>query len=102
MAANNSGHESPQYSWRSGSRNDRFHPAKGTPKCSPPFKMVISDKRGAVVFEGKVSKDNKGRPLDCCAGSGTLISLRLHCSGDPWLVTRTFLIECATPTNSNN
>ncbi len=32
-------------------------------KCSPPFKMVIVDKCGTVVFEGKVGKDGKVRPF---------------------------------------
>src|SRR5437879_12775428 len=32
-------------------------------KCCPPFKMVIIDKRGTVVFECKVSNDRRVRPL---------------------------------------
>src|SRR5258708_19723249 len=32
-------------------------------KCSPPFKMVILDKHGTVVFECNVSKDSKVRPF---------------------------------------
>src|SRR5260370_38597857 len=32
-------------------------------KCSPPFKMVIIDNCGTIVFECKVSKDGKVRPF---------------------------------------
>jgi hypothetical protein len=71
-------------------------------KCNPPFKMVIIDKRGTVVFECRVSKHWKVRP------SGSVC--RVRCSHFPatafltdrLLVTRTFLIERATPDNSNN
>src|SRR5258705_8758981 len=48
-------------------------------KCTPPFKMVILDRRGTVVFECKVNKDGRGGPSDWCAGYGTLISPLLHC-----------------------
>src|SRR5260370_38396996 len=32
-------------------------------KCSPPFKMIIIDKSGAVVFDCKVSRAGKVRPF---------------------------------------
>ncbi len=71
-------------------------------KCSPPFKMVIIDRSGTVVFECKVSKDGKVRPF------GSVRRVRYsHFPAtalltDRLLVTRTFLIERATPENSNN
>src|SRR6267378_4137342 len=37
-------------------------------KCSPPFKMVILDRRGTVVFECKVNKDGKVRPFGVVRG----------------------------------
>jgi hypothetical protein len=71
-------------------------------KCSPPFKMVIIDKRGIVVFECKVSKGGKVRPFG--------LVRRVRCSHfpatalltDSSFVTRTFLIERATPGDNHN
>lgn len=69
-------------------------------KCSPPFKMVIIDKRGTVVFEGKVSKGGKVRPF----GSERKVE-HSHFPAtalltDSSFVTRTFLIENAAPANN--
>ncbi len=68
-------------------------------KCSPPFKMVIIDKRGTVVFECEVSRDGKVRPI----GSVRRVR-RSHFPAtalltDRSLATRTFLIERAMPSN---
>jgi hypothetical protein len=68
-------------------------------KCSPPFKMVIIDKCGTVVFECTVNKDGKVRPLGFVH--------RVRYSHFPAtalltgrsLVTRTFLIDRARPSN---
>jgi len=62
--------------------------------------MVISDKRGAVVFEGKVSKRGKVRPF----GSARMVE-DSHFPAtalltDSSFVTRTFLIESAAPANN--
>jgi hypothetical protein len=68
-------------------------------KCSPPFKLVIIDKRGTVVFECDVSKDGKVRPF------GSVRKVRWsHFPAtalltDRSLATRTFRIERATPSN---
>jgi len=68
-------------------------------KCSPPFKMVIIDKRGTVVFECKVSRDGKVQPF------GSVRRVRYsHFPAtalltDSSFVTRTFLIERAAPSN---
>ena len=71
-------------------------------KCSPPFKMVIIDRRGTVVFECKVSKDGKVRPMglvrivqDSHFPATALLT-------DSSFVTRTFLIEQAAPSGNNN
>jgi len=68
--------------------------------CSPPFKMVIIDKCGTVVFECKVSKGGKVRPL----GSERKVE-HSHFPAtalltDSSLVTRTFLIENAAPASN--
>jgi hypothetical protein len=68
-------------------------------KCSPPFKMVIIDKRGTVVLEWKVNKDGKVRPL------GFVRRVRYSHSPATALltgrspVTRTFLIDRARPSS---
>jgi hypothetical protein len=70
-------------------------------KCSPPFKMVIIDRCGTIVFECQVSKDGKVRP------SGVAQQVRdSHFPAtalltDSSFVTRTFLIEHATSGNNN-
>jgi hypothetical protein len=66
-------------------------------KCNPPFKMIIIDRRGTVVFECEVSKDGRVQSL------GSLRRVRdSHFPAtalltDSSFVTRTFLIERATP-----
>jgi hypothetical protein len=70
-------------------------------KCNPPFKLVIIDKCGTVVFECKVSKDGKVRPfgLACRVQDSHFPATALLT--DSSFVTRTFLIERATPGNNN-
>lgn len=70
-------------------------------KCSPPFKMVIIDRSGTVVFECRVSKGGRVRPF----GSARKVE-HSHFPAtalltDSSFVTRTFLIESATAGNSN-
>src|SRR5712691_538969 len=69
--------------------------------CSPPFKMVIIDKCGTVVFEGKVSKGGKVRPF----GSARKVEYSHFPATalltDSSFVTRTFLIENAAAGNNN-
>jgi hypothetical protein len=71
-------------------------------KCSPPFKMVIIDRRGTVVFECKVGKGGRVRPVgmvrivqDSHFPATALLT-------DSSLVTRTFLIEQSAPSNQDN
>ncbi len=71
-------------------------------KCSPPFRMVILDRRGTVVFECKVSKDGKVRPFGFVRRVRYSHFPATALLTDRSLVTRTFLIERATPSNSNN
>jgi hypothetical protein len=66
-------------------------------KCSPPFKMVILDKRGTVVFECKVNKDGKVRPFGLVRRVRYSHFPATALLTDRSLVTRTFLIERATP-----
>jgi len=66
-------------------------------KCSPPFKMVILDKRGTVVFECKVIKDGKVRPFGLVRRVRYSHFPATALLTDRSLVTRTFLIERATP-----
>jgi len=62
-------------------------------KCSPPFKMVIVDKYGAVVFEGKVGKDGKVRPFGAARKVEDSHFPATALLTDSSFVTRTFLIE---------
>ena len=39
-------------------------------KCVPPFKMVIMDRRGSVVFECKVSRGGRVKPVGLVRGTG--------------------------------
>jgi hypothetical protein len=71
-------------------------------KCSPPFKMVIIDRLGTVVFECRVSKDGRVRPV----GSARLVQ-DSHFPAtalltDSSFVTRTFRIEHAATNCPNN
>src|SRR5713226_4369409 len=62
-------------------------------KCSPPFKMIIIDKSGAVVFECKVSKDGKVRPFGLARPVRDSHFPATALLTDSSFVTRTFLIE---------
>ena len=64
-------------------------------KCSPPFKMVIIDNRGTVVFECNVSKNGKVRPLGLVRRVRNSHFPATALLTDSSLVTRTFLIERA-------
>jgi hypothetical protein len=68
-------------------------------KCSPPFKMVILDRRGTVVFECKVNKDGKVRPFGLVRRVRYSHFPATALLTDRSLVTRTFLIERATLSN---
>jgi hypothetical protein len=68
-------------------------------RCSPPFKMIIIDKGGTVVFECKVSKDGKVEPLGSVRRVRDSHFPATALLTDSSFVTRTFLIECATPSN---
>jgi len=71
-------------------------------KCNPPFKMVIIDRCGTVVFEGKVSKRGKVRPF---GSARTVEDSHFPATAlltDSSFVTRTFLIEQAAPNSTNN
>ena len=71
-------------------------------KCSPPFKMVIIDRRGTVVFECRVSKDRKVRPMGLvCAVQDSHFPATALLT-DSSFITRTFLIEQAAPSSNNN
>jgi len=62
-------------------------------KCNPPFKMIIIDRCGTVVFECKVSKGGRVRPFGSVRkveGSHFPATALLT---DSSFVTRTFLIE---------
>ena len=62
-------------------------------KCSPPFKMIIIDKSGAVVFECKVSKDGKVQPFGLARRVRDSHFPATALLTDSSFVTRTFLIE---------
>jgi hypothetical protein len=66
-------------------------------KCSPPFKMVILDKHGNVVFECNVSKDRKVRPIGLVRRLRSSHFPATALLTDRSLVTRTFLIDRASP-----
>jgi hypothetical protein len=65
--------------------------------CSPPYKMTIIDKRGTVVFECKVGKDGTVQPLGSVRRVGDSHFPATALLTDSSFVTRTFLIECPTP-----
>lgn len=71
-------------------------------KCSPPFKMVIIDRRGTVVFECRVSKDGKVRPMGLVRAVQDSHFPATALLTDSLFVTRTFLIEQAAPSSNNN
>ena len=71
-------------------------------KCCPPFKMVIIDKRGTVVFECNVSNDGRVRPLGLVRKVRNSHFPATALLTDRSLVTRTFLIESETLGNGCN
>jgi hypothetical protein len=71
-------------------------------KCSPPFKMVIIDKRGTVVFECQVSKGGRVQSFGLVRRVRKSHFPATALLTDSSFVTRTFLIERATLSNSNN
>ena len=62
-------------------------------KCVPPFKMVIMDRRGSVVFECKVSKGGRVRPMGLVRMVQDSHFPATALLTDSSLVTRTFRIE---------
>jgi hypothetical protein len=71
-------------------------------KCSPPFKMIIIDRRGTVVFECKVNKDGKVRPVGLVRMVQDSHFPATALLTDSSFVTRTFLIEQSAPNSNNN
>ena len=71
-------------------------------KCVPPFKMVIMDRRGSVVFECRVSKDGRVRPLGLAPLVQDSHFPATALLTDSSFVTRTFRIEQAAPGIPNN
>jgi len=72
-----------------------------TRKCSPPFKMVIIDRRGSVVFECKVSRDGRVRPMGLVRNVQDSHFPATALLTDSSFVTRTFRIEQAAPESLN-
>jgi hypothetical protein len=62
-------------------------------RCSPPFKMVIIDRSGTVVFECEVSKGGKVRPFGLPKKVENSHFPATALLTDSSFVTRTFLIE---------
>jgi hypothetical protein len=73
-----------------------------TRRCSPPFKMVIIDRRGSVVFECKVSKRGRVRPMGLVRTVQDSHFPATALLTDSSFVTRTFRIEQAAPDSPNN
>ena len=71
-------------------------------ECGPPFKMVIIDKGGTVVFECNVSKDGRVRPVGLVRRVRNSHFPATALLTDRSLVTRTFLIERAPADNGCN
>src|SRR5260370_38420945 len=68
-------------------------------KCSPPFKMVILDKHGTVVFECNVRKDGKVRPFGLVHWIRSSHFPSIALLPDRAQVARAFLIDRASPSN---
>lgn len=62
-------------------------------RCSPPFKMVIIEKSGTVVFECEVSKGGRVRPFGLSKKVENSHFPATALLTDSSFVTRTFLIE---------
>jgi hypothetical protein len=71
-------------------------------KCIPPFKMVIMDRRGTVVFKCKVSKGGRVKPVGLASEVQESHFPATALLTDSSLVTRTFRIEQTTPVSLNN
>lgn len=71
-------------------------------KCVPPFKMVIMDRRGTVVFKCKVSKGGRVKTVGLVREVQESHFPATALLTDSSLVTRTFRIEQTTPVISNN
>ena len=71
-------------------------------KCIPPFKMVIMDRRGTVVFKCKVSKGGRVKPVGLVREVQESHFPATALLTDSSLVTRTFRIEQTTPVSSSN
>jgi hypothetical protein len=71
-------------------------------KCSPPYKMVIIGSAGTVVFECRVSKEGKVRPVGLVRTVQDSHFPATALLTDSSFVTRTFLIEHAAPGGANN
>jgi hypothetical protein len=69
-------------------------------KCSPPYKMVIIDRRGTVVFECKVSKCGRVRPLGLASRVEDTHFPAMALLTDSSFLTRTFRIEQARGASS--
>jgi hypothetical protein len=71
-------------------------------KCVPPFKMVIMDRRGTVVFKCRVSKGGRVKPVGLVREVQESHFPATALLTDSSLVTRTFRIEQTTPVSLNN
>lgn len=71
-------------------------------KCVPPFKMVIMDRRGTVVFKCRVSKGGRVKPVGLVRDVQESHFPATALLTDSSLVTRTFRIEQTTPVSLNN
>src|SRR6266699_3216066 len=101
MAARNTGYELPKSRQRTSWRNG-FMRSSEPRKCSPPFNMVIIDKRGTVVFECNVSREGKVRPFGLVRRVQHSHFPATALLTDRSQVTRTFLIEYAASSNGSN
>lgn len=72
-----------------------------TRKCSPPFKMVIIDNQGTIVFECRVTRDGKVRPLGLVRTVQDSHFPATALLTDSSFVTRTFLIEQGPQAGNN-
>ena len=71
-------------------------------KCIPPFKIVIMDRRGSVVFACKVSKEGRVKPVGLVRMVQDSHFPATALLTDSSLVTRTFRIEQAVHDSPNN
>jgi hypothetical protein len=71
-------------------------------KCIPPFKMLIIDSSGTVVFECRVSKDGKVQPVGLVPMVQDSHFPATALLTDSSFVTRTFRIEHPATSCPNN